>query len=112
MGLLDDIMAADAEFLVDPDEFGESVTYTPKVGSAVTRNAVVDRMGLQEVEGTGALAETFDVLIPNDATNGVASVDTGGDTITFPPRVGETAVARQVVAVIDNDNGMWRLRCR
>lgn len=117
-GLLDDQLEQDAiHGFLDTDVFAESVTYTPKNGVAVTRNAVVMR-GVPEPLESNSQTQPFGktpnliVWIANDATNGVATVDTGGDTITVAKKKGGTAEAFSVAVILEQDAGMWKLRLR
>lgn len=113
MGLLDTVMAADMAGVLDTDEFGESITYTPTSGSAVAITAIVDRAPPEAVNEFGEiLAGVMRVQIANVATTGVTSVDTGGDTITVAYRKGGTAAAYRVVKVIAQDSASWLLLVR
>ena len=114
MGLLDDVLASDAQFIVDTDGFGESIVYTPRGGSARTVNAIVVRRipGQLDEAPSESLAEDIEVHIRNHDTEGVTRVNLGGDMVTLARRIGETPVELQVYQIIDHDTGMWHLRCR
>jgi hypothetical protein len=97
--------------------FAETVTYTPLNGTAVSRRAVVVRGVPEPLESNSQTqqygkAVNLIVWIANDATNGVASVNTGGDRITVARRLGGTAEAFQVAVILEQDAGMWKLRLR
>lgn len=113
MGLLDDQINIDGEAFTDTDAFGETVTYTPAGGQAVTIKAVVvrDPPEAQDVIGN-VRTPVMDVWIRNDSTYGRTSINTGGDTITVAYRNGGTTAAYAVRHVLDQDNGMWHLRIR
>lgn len=113
MGLLDDVMASDAAALIDPDGFGEPVTYTPRGGSALSINAVVVRRLPDAVEeSVSGFAPVMEIYIANDATKGVTAVDTGGDVVAVADRIGGTARSHPVAKVIDQDHGFWHLGLR
>ena len=106
MGLMDDVLAADSEAFVDVDgSFGESVTYTPRGGSARTISVVVDRN--PEVEAVIVIEAR------NHATLGISPTETGfiGGTVSVPMRVGETAVDFDVEQPnpIEQDAGIVRI---
>ena len=44
MGLLDDQLALDSFAFIDSEVFGESITYTPRVGSAVTMKRQLENL--------------------------------------------------------------------
>jgi len=111
MGTLDDILADDAAYMTDTDEFGETVTYTPAGGSGVEYSAVVHRAPL-EVQDEGAVAESFTVFLRYDSagTNGPASIDIGGDAIALKKRIGDASNTTYSIRHITNqDNGGWVL---
>lgn len=85
-------------------QFGESVVYHPSGGTARTITALVERS--QETE--------FQIRVRNSSCNGISSgeLDTGGDEIAFPLRIGEAAVRRSIVALSDDSNGMTRVICK
>jgi hypothetical protein len=116
--MLDDVLAADSAIFVDTDGFGESVTYTKKVGGTTrTINAVVERMSPQPGPSqSGTLMPRMRVLVRNDATYGIASSEwKNGDTITVAERRGGTAKAYQLHWPSDNaqhDAGMVTFELR
>ena len=54
-----------------------------------------------------------EILVNNNATTGISSkeVDTGGDKITVPMRIGLTAKVLRIVEIIAQDEALIRLRC-
>lgn len=113
MGLLDTCMGNDAEFLVNPDEHGEAITYTPSGSSAVSINAVVQRNVMSSVPGTeDTLAEDLVISIRNHATAGVTSVNRGKDVVSVARREGESAATLTVVEILEQDGAMWTLQLR
>lgn len=98
-------------FLGGNDEFDESVTYTPGVGSAKSINALVVRDSLEPVKETAgrSLRNQAEVIIANDATAGVATIDKTRDKITLNDRE-ETSRKARIVEIIGSDDGVWHLR--
>ena len=117
MALLDDQLALDSFAFIDSEVFGESITYTPRVGSAVTIYAFVDRNVPVPFE-SNSVTQPFGkhpnivVWIRKHATLGRSSIDTGGDKISVARRKGGTAEAFSVVQVIEQDAGMWKLQLK
>ena len=89
MGLLNDIMVNDAAAFVDVDGFGESVTYLPKGGSPLTISAIINRNALQPRGSMPVERLQFDFDI-EFAVADVATVNRGGDQVTFPREPGGT----------------------
>ena len=94
---LDDLTAT----LVDPETFGEAITYRPRGASAVTINAVIDRN--PPVVTDGVTRPKMTALIRNHATLGRTSINTGGDVIVIDGR--DMLVGR----VIRQDVASWYL---
>ena len=70
--------------MIDADAMGgESVTYTPYGGTAVTRYAIVDRREPTAAEVAAGIVPSLTIAVANDATKGIAltSLNIGGDTI-------------------------------
>ena len=112
MGLLDETLQEDSQWLVDTDQFGEAITYTPGDGGAARSiNAVIDRQELMNEDGT--LFNGIFISVRNNATYGIslAEFDKGADTITIAERLGGTATKRSIVGdPIAQDAGMIRFR--
>lgn len=63
---------------------GEPVTYTPKGGSAISRNAIIDRHPADAIPGTPTgYSSSVDIYLARDDSLGVASVTAGADSISF-----------------------------
>jgi hypothetical protein len=96
--------------------FEESISYTPSGGAAKTIDAVVFREGSRQHEdtigrGTRTNQRQYDIeiLISNDATDGIATVIPREDTVSVAKRPGEAAQTFLVASVIQSDEGAWRL---
>ena len=106
MGLLNDIIAADALFLADEDMgFGESVAYTPYGKPAMTLTAIVVR---QPPEKTGAAprlqSSQIQIYVPKCLLPNRPVLD--GDQV----QVGGVTKPMTVVKILDeHDPGMWHL---
>jgi len=84
-------------------QFGECVTYYAN-GSTSGREimAIVERD-----------APEFTIRVRNSDRDGIGSdeIDTGGDELGFSLRVGDAAVRRSIVRLLDDSNGMTRVVC-
>jgi len=97
-------------------QYGETVGYYNRDGDPV-RNilAIVERNELQIISETGEITgQAIVIRVRNDSTYGISSseVDTGGDEISFPLRVGDTAQRRAIVRVINDSAGLLRVLCQ
>ncbi|MDD5566230.1 MAG: hypothetical protein PHG31_05015 [Candidatus Omnitrophica bacterium] len=92
-------------------EFAETIVYTPKGGTAKQIPAIVDRKRLiPSGEDSGrTLVNQIEILIANDAENGVISINKGGDTVSLPERIGDASVSWVVADILGQDEGMWHL---
>lgn len=96
---------------LNTDEFAESIIYTPNGGSPKVIKALVVRERLQ-ADGPDqgrVLNRQAEIYVANDAVQGIASVDKGNDTVSFPVFVEGSAVSWKVVEVLGKDEGMWHL---
>lgn len=103
---------------LNSDHFAESVTYYPhRFGTAATPRvikAVVTRNQVAVFDPDQQIIPEFEVRVANDVTTGITSeeVNTGGDMIKLPVRIGETALKRSVQYMTEHDEGMLVLICR
>lgn len=91
----------------------EYVDYIPASGPQRRILAVVSRTSAERIAGvSGSARPTFDVLVKNSATAGIASdeVDTGGDTIHIGYNVNEIPEVLRIAEVINQDGGMMELK--
>jgi hypothetical protein len=86
-------------------------TYVPKGSASLSRYILVDNHSAGSSDGFRAIPAYVDIFVCNDATNGVAEINTGGDKITLTPRPGKTAETYRISQIIDSDAGIWHLRC-
>lgn len=107
---LDEVMDNDGELFVNTDDRGEVIKYIPRGGVVKPINATVFREGQTTREGvsTGS-ARRFEIEIRNNATYGRTKIDTRGDKVKFPKRIGEVDKTWNVVQVLSHDAAMWRL---
>lgn len=104
------------------NDFAEAVVYRPLVGPPRSIQAIVDReppAWLREppawlAEADGVLVPQLHVVVRNDEAAGIGAdeVDTGGDRVDVPVRVGGTAVTKNVVRIVQQDAGLLRLEVR
>ena len=96
---------------LNTDEFAEDVVYTPRAGAARTIPAIVDRDQIKtRPEDQGRVAhKTAEIIIHNDAANGVTSVNNKGDSVSFAPREGQDAVDWDVIRILESSDAHWRL---
>jgi len=110
-------LEADAQnvFLI-ADETAEKIIYQPLNGRPRTVLAIIERgvpEGIPEVPGD-SLADSFVVYVANDLTTGIRSeeIDTGGDVIKLPRRMGEDPTEYRISQLLDQDDGMLMLEVR
>lgn len=96
---------------LDGAAFAEDITYTPKAGAPKIIKAVIIRKRLDPAyEDTGrVLLNQAEVFIANDATAGVASINKGGDTVSFAETIGGAAINWIVADILEHDEGIWHL---
>jgi hypothetical protein len=96
---------------LNTDEFGEPISYTPKGGTAKSIKAQVFRQGIAPAsEDTGRVLQSqVEIIIANDATYGVTSINKGGDTVSLPERIGGSNVTFSVADILKQDDGLWHL---
>lgn len=99
----------------------ESATYKPKLYSVGdsrpdrTINIVIDRQEATIIsEDQQVPAPVWQIEVVNDATLGISSeeLDLGGDVLSFPSRVGESATDHTITRLLAHDHGMLSLECR
>jgi hypothetical protein len=95
-------------------EFGQIISYTPKNGTAKIIPAIVNYRRLDPAsEDSGRLLQDqAEIIIANDAENGVIGINKGGDKASFPERVGDANVDWVVIDILEQDEGLWRLLCQ
>lgn len=101
----------DAALFLNPGEFAEAVTYTPKNGTPKAVAAVIDRKRISpSAEDVGrVLANQCEIYLSRDAVSGIPSVNKGGDTISFPENIGGLSINWAVIDIIGQDEGIWHL---
>jgi hypothetical protein len=92
MGVIDDVLADDAEFgFFDSDLMPmEAITYTKRSGTTRAIKGYIDRLGVETRNNSSyAIAR---VTVHNDTSTGIASSELlcGADKVTFPYRRGGT----------------------
>ena len=98
---------------------GDLVTYTPHGGVEKTFRAIVERRPTQ-VESAGGLsytANTLELLIPRDATNGVLEIQERKDRVRFKKSLDDgqetefsvNKVIQEDAGLSASDGGMFRV---
>jgi len=92
-------------------EFAEDITYTPKNGTPRSIKAIINRKRISPAaEDVGrVLVNQGEVFIANDDTNGVSSINRGGDIVSFAENLGGAVINWAVIDIIGQDEGMWHL---
>lgn len=109
---LKDQLAVDmVNLFLNENEFAEYIAYTPKGGEEKTIKAIVDRRRIAPAgEDTGRLLEgQVEIIIANNETYGVSSVNKGGDKVTLPERIGGALIDFTVIDILNQDEGMFQL---
>ena len=112
---LRDMIEDDASLFVSTTEFGESVIYRTRSGTARTINAVVFRQTAEVIsEDENRVVPVFEVHVINNSSTGIATseIDLGGDTLDIADRVGKTARPRSIIQLGEQDEGMVVLQCQ
>ena len=108
-----DIIKSDAiNTILNTNELAVEITYTPNGQDAKTIKAIIVREPIEpgsEDQGR-ILQKQAEIYIANDADAGVSSVDINGDIVSFPVRIGESAVDWAVIEIIKKDSGLWQLK--
>ncbi len=98
MGLLNSQIAADADWIfgdVDSVPGMESITYTPRVGTPRTINAIVDRFPPERINARGEIVTPkLTITVANSTTLGINSAELdayGNDKATVALRIGAAA---------------------
>jgi len=108
MGLMDDAMQSDSGFSADTDEFAEAVTYTRAGGGSSTVNAVIDRTPPARDQTFANNTRVFDVWIPYDATVGLTSIPTKGDSIAVKNDPADAGtVTKTFTSLVEADSAGW-----
>ena len=112
---LRDALETDAAMFTSTSDFGETVTYRPRLVSERNIAAVVTRQQAEQISGDeNRVATVFEVHVANNSTTGIATteIDLGGDMIDIADRVGKTPKPRSILQILDQDEGMVVLRCQ
>lgn len=91
-------------------QFGDRITYYARSGATGRQVQAMIERDQQLIDGVPVPGQPFVVRVLNDSHKGISAteIDTGGDEISVPLRVGEDAERRSIVQVISTENGMVR----
>ena len=98
---------------------GEAIKYLPAGGAPKTFKAIIERRPTQVQHnhaGAAIPVNTIEVLIPNDATNGVTRVQVRKDKMTFKENISDSQtsdftvmkVTQEDTGLVATDGGMFR----
>jgi len=93
----------------------ELITYLPAGGGSREIKAIIDYEGIDGLGGAPhGKSYTIEISVVNNSTTGISSseLDTGGDKVTIPKRIGETAANRRITKIIEQDEGILTLEVR
>lgn len=110
-GVLNSILATQADNFIEQCG-SETIAYQPKGGGSRSISAIIDRNPVSGVPGSPhGRSPKFLIFVKNSTSTGISSaeVNTGGDKISFEPRIGEAAQSRSIQAVQWHDTGMMYL---
>lgn len=109
MGFLSDAMQSDAVYQADADGHAEAVTFTRAGEADFARTWIVARYPAQnDSMSSNVFEKRAEVKIPNDATVGLTTPPTKGDSITLPEIEGDAAnVTKQFSSIEASDAGGW-----
>ena len=80
--------------------------YTPRSGSSRSIEVLIHYIGPELLAGVrGGSRPHLEILIKNDATTGISSheIDTGGDKLTLPLRIGRISRIVRIVEILNQD---------
>jgi hypothetical protein len=105
--------------LADPmaqmiDICGESVTFKHGTGISRSIKAYVQRDVIDSLGNVDAGAPKLTVWVANNSGYGIkrSELDTGGDRLSLPTKVGGTAADRPISALLAEDSACLRLEVR
>ena len=97
------------------DEFGEAVIYLPAAGGPRAITAIVQRGQVQR-EGAApyGFGPALSIQVANDVVDGITAdeLNTGGDQVTIPVKLGDTATDRRLTNLENNDDDMIEIEVR
>jgi len=111
---LHDLIEDDASLFVSTSDFGETVVYRTRSGTARSISAVVFRQVAEAIEDESRSLTVFEVHVINSTSTGISptEIDLGGDTLDLADRVGKTARPRSIIQITEQDEGMVVLQCQ
>jgi len=98
---------------IQSDLSAQTVYYLPKSGGSRSINAIVTYLGPQTMDGLrGGSRPHFDISVRNSSVYGISSreLNTGGDKIQIPMRMGRSVRTVRLVNLIAQDRAMLRIR--
>ena len=93
----------------------ETISYLPAGGGSRSISALLEYPGPGPVDGlAGGSRPIVDIFVKNDSASGIASseINTGGDKIQLPQRIGLTARTVSIMRIIAHDKSIMHLRCQ
>lgn len=92
-------------------EWGEPIVYVPRDGTPRDIEAIIDRNPPETIGGAGVRGPRFTAQVTNDVLLGITSdeLNTGGDKLEFPPRVGQAAKSYPIQKLLTDAGDMLLL---
>lgn len=91
-------------------QFGSTIVYQPRHGDARSiQHAIIEREQ-QILDQQGVVIYAIVIRVEDSVTTGIAAteIDTGGDSVLVPVRIGESPVRKEIVQVLSTENGIVR----
>lgn len=89
-----------------------TITYLPRGGGSRSIKAIVEYVGAQSLDGLkGGSRPHVELYVRNDVAAGISSreIDTGGDKVQVPLRMGRSVRTVRIVKILAQDRAMLRL---
>ena len=109
----DDIIDDVAEEMLE--QFAEDIKYIPAGGGVREIAAIVQRQNPQQLgSAPHGLSQTLVVSVANNSVTGISSseVDTGGDKIEVPFKIGKPAQTGRITKIVSQNHGFLKLEVR
>ena len=93
----------------------KTITYRPRSGASRSIESIIEYPGPGGIDGlSGGSRPLLDIYIKNDSTSGISSaeVDTGGDKVEVPLRIGLTAARVRITKIVTQDKAILHIQAQ